>query len=46
MFTDMRLCFIGFFQEGSGCALENAFPISGVIQHVYFELHYFRWAEM
>lgn len=45
MLTDGQLCSLGSFQEGSGSTLENAFPISGVIQLVYSELHYFRWAE-
>lgn len=44
--TGVPLCSLGSFQEGSGCALGNAFTISDVIQRVYFELHHFRWAEM
>lgn len=46
MLTDGQLCSLGSLQEGSGSTLENACPISGVIQGVYSELHYFRWAEM
>lgn len=46
MLTDGQLCSLGSFQGGSGSVLENAFPISGVIQRVYSELHCFRWAKV
>lgn len=46
MLTDGQLSSLGPSQEGSGSTLQNVFPISSVIQTVYSELHYFRWAEM